>query len=99
MRPATVVGLQGEVGTLAVGNFADIALFTLERGAFPLYDVFFKERVSSDLIRNTLTIVNGRELPRVADGPMAPWMELSEGQADLVARGLTPDALVHRVHA
>ena len=99
VRPATVVGLQGEVGTLAVGNFADIALFTLERGAFPLYDVFFKERVSSDLIRNTLTIVNGRELPRVADGPMAPWMELSEGQADLVARGLTPDALVHRVHA
>jgi dihydroorotase len=98
-RPAAVLGLQDEIGTLAVGNFADVALFTVEHGAFPLYDVFYQERIGSDLIRNTLTLVNGRELPRVPNPPMTPWMELSEGQADLVRRGLTPDALARRVHA
>ncbi len=99
VRPAAVMGLQDEIGTLAVGKYADIALFTIEHGEFPLYDVFFKERVSSDLIRNTLTLVNGRELPRVADGPIAPWIEFTQGQTSLIERGLTPDVMASHVHA
>jgi dihydroorotase len=93
VRPAQVLGLQDEVGTLKVGALADVALFTLEEGRFPLYDVFMQPREGRHLIRNTLTLVNGRELPRTPDGPRAPWIELSEGQRALRERGHTPEAM------
>ncbi|MCC6166085.1 MAG: amidohydrolase/deacetylase family metallohydrolase [Caldilineaceae bacterium] len=99
VRPAEVLGLQDEIGTLRVGAPADIALFMLEQGDFPLYDVFMQPRTGRQLLRNTLTLIDGRELPRLPDGPMAPWMELSAGQRALVERGHTPDALAQRVTA
>ncbi len=101
VRPAQVMGLADEVGSLKVGALADVALFTLEAGEFPLYDVHLQQRMGTQLIRNTLTLVNGRELPRIPDGPMAPWMSLSEGQQSLWDRGHDPASLVQRrpVHA
>lgn len=99
VRPAEVLGLQDEIGTLRVGAPADVALFTLEQGDFPLYDVFMQPRAARQLLRNTRTLIDGRELPRLPDGPMAPWMGLSEGQRTLIERGHTPDALVQRVTA
>jgi dihydroorotase len=94
VRPAQVMGMEGEIGTLKVGALADVALFTLEKGEFPLYDVHMERRSGSELIRNTLTIVNGRELPRMPDAPMAPWMSLSERQQELWDRGHDPESLV-----
>lgn len=99
VRAAEVLGLQGEIGTLKVGHYADIALFKIEEGRFPLFDVHMNERAGSQLIRNTLTIVNGRELPHVPDGPMAPWMELSANQLRLQNEGLTPNAMAKHAHA
>lgn len=98
VRPAEVLNLQDEIGTLKPGALADIALFTLEEGRFPLYDVFMEPREGKQLIRNTLTIVNGREMQRRPDGPMAPWMGLSEKQQQLIEQGHTPDALVQHQH-
>jgi hypothetical protein len=43
-------------------------------------------------VRNTLTVVDGRELPLTADGPQAPWIELTEAQQALRERGHTPAA-------
>jgi dihydroorotase len=94
VRPAQVMGLDSEIGTLKVGALADVALFTLEEGEFPLYDVHMETRTGRQLIRNTLTIVNGRELPRIPDGPMAPWMDLSERQQEILARGHDPETMV-----
>ena len=94
VRPAQVMGLASEIGTLKVGALADVALFTLEEGEFPLYDVHMETRTGRQLIRNTLTIVNGRELPRIPDGPMAPWMALSERQQEILARGHDPETMV-----
>ncbi|HXF60388.1 MAG TPA: amidohydrolase family protein, partial [Caldilineaceae bacterium] len=99
VRPAQVLGMDDEIGTLKPGALADVALFTLEEGRFPLYDVFMQAREGRRLLRNTLTLVNGRELPRLPDGPMAPWIELSEGQRALRERGHTPEAMSHRVAA
>jgi len=96
VRPAQVMGLASEIGTLKVGALADVALFTLEKGEFPLYDVHMETRQSDRLIRNTLTIVNGREMPRIPDGPMAPWMELSERQQEILDRGHDPESLVKK---
>jgi dihydroorotase len=96
LRPAQVMGLASEIGTLKVGALADVALFTLEKGEFPLYDVHMETRTGHELIRNTLTLVNGRELPRIPDGPMAPWMGLSDRQQELWDRGHDPESLVKK---
>ena len=87
------MGLQDELGTLRPGALADVALFRIERGAHTFYDVHMNARRGKDLVRNTLTIVNGRELPLTTDGPQAPWIELSEDQQALIERGHTPAAL------
>ena len=99
VRPAQVMGLGEEIGTLKVGALADVALFTLEKGDFPLYDVHMETRHGSELIRNTLTIVNGREMARVPDGPMAPWMEISDRQQEILDRGHDPESMIHKAHA
>lgn len=91
-RPAAALGMQHEIGTLRPGALADVALFELQEGDFPLYDVHMNERRSKQLIRNTLTIINGRELAPMSDPPPAPWIELTENQQALIARGHTPEA-------
>jgi dihydroorotase len=92
-RPARIMGLQDQVGTLRPGALADVALFRIERGDHTFYDVHMNARRGQDLVRNTLTLVGGRELAVTSDGPQAPWIELSEDQRALVERGHTPAAL------
>ena len=99
VRPAQVMGLGDEIGTLKVGALADVALFTLEKGDFPLYDVHMETRHGSELMRNTLTIVNGREMARTPDGPMAPWMEISDRQQEILDRGHDPESMINKAHA
>lgn len=96
VRPAQVMGLGSEIGTLKVGALADVALFTLEKGEFPLYDVHMETRYSDTLIRNNLTIVNGREMARTPDGPMAPWIEISDRQQEILDRGHDPESMVNK---
>jgi len=96
IRPAEVLGLQHELGTLRPGALADVALFTIQQGRFPLYDIHMNMREGTQLIRNTLTIANGRPLPRLPDDAPAPWIELSESQRALIERGHTPGAFAMR---
>jgi dihydroorotase len=96
IQPAGVLGLQQEIGTLRPGALADVALFRIEKGDFTFYDVHMNERKGKELIRNTLTLVNGRELPHMSDPPPAPWIELTEAQRSLIKRGHTPEAMVAR---
>ncbi len=89
-RPAAVLGMSDEIGTLKPGALADVAIFTLDEGDFTLYDVFMNARQSKHLLRNTLTLINGRPMALQSDPPPMPWIELSEDQKALVARGHTP---------
>ena len=93
VRAAEAMGLGDEIGTLRVGALADVALLRIVEGDFPFYDVHMNQRNGKRLLRNTLTIVNGRELPRTADGPTAPWIELSESQRNLAEWGHSPEKL------
>ena len=94
IRPATVMGMQQEIGTLKPCALADVALFRIESGDFTFYDIHMNPRQGKQLIRNTLTIINGRELAHQSDPPPAPWIELSESQHELLKRGHTPQAMV-----
>ncbi|MCB0060637.1 MAG: amidohydrolase/deacetylase family metallohydrolase [Caldilineaceae bacterium] len=95
-RPAEVMGMQDEIGTLKPGALADVALWALEEGDFTLYDIHMEPRQGKQLLRNTCTIINGRELPHASDDPPMPWIELTEHQKALVERGHTPQAMVHK---
>ena len=86
------MGLQDEIGTLKPGALADVALFRIESGDFTFYDVRMNPRKGDKLVRNTLTLVNGREMPIAAEKPPAPWFEMSDGQHQLIERNHTPEA-------
>jgi dihydroorotase len=74
-RPADILGIKSEVGTLRPGSVADLALFRLLRGRFPLYDIWGAMRESEELLVNELTLAGGRRLDRLPPEPPAPWAE------------------------
>lgn len=92
-RPAQVMGMAGEIGTLRAGALADVALFRVVQGEFPFYDVFMNKRTGKQLLSNTLTIVDGQELQHSPDGPTAPWIDLSDAQRNLIEWGHTPEKM------
>lgn len=74
-RPAEVLGIEREVGTLRPGSPADVALFRLHRGRFPLYDIHGAVREARELLVGTQTIIGGRLLDPLPPEPPAPWVE------------------------
>ena len=94
-RPAAVLGLGSELGTLRPGARGDLSLFRVHRGRFPFYDVTGAVREGDTLLRNELTVVRGRELERIAPDPPAPWAEESRWPEHerLRALGHTPAAM------
>lgn len=103
-RPAEILGLEGRLGTLALGAAADIALFELKRGKFPFYDIEGHVRHGSELLVNTQTIVDGRPMDRLPEVNPAPWMAHNfseeenfyintEFQEELRRRGHVPSAM------
>ena len=81
-NPASVVGLAPEIGTLKVGAIADIAVFNVDEGEFPLFDFSHDVRNATRLLRNTTTIVGGRELLPAPPVAPAPWSKLTKAQQD-----------------
>jgi dihydroorotase len=93
IRPAEVMGMANEIGMLKPGALADIALWALDEGDFTLYDIHMTPRQGKQLLRNTLTLIDGRELPLMSDDPPMPWITLGEHQQALIERGHTPQAM------
>ena len=90
IRPAEVLGLDRELGTLRPGAFADIALFEIESGRWRFYDVNMEMREGKNRLRNMLTVVGGRPLTATPSDPPAPWLSddfvWPQFQASLVQR-------------
>lgn len=62
-KPAAVLGMEGELGTLRVGSKADIAILEAHGGAFTLTDSYRQDRVGNTLLTASTTILNGEILP------------------------------------
>lgn len=93
-RPARLLGLAPEIGTLRPGAFADVAVFAVDKGEFPLYDFSLDVRRVREVIRNTVTVLGGRVLQPMAPEPPAPWTRLTDAQRAF--HGLRqPDAAEH----
>lgn len=78
-RPAEVVGMYPEIGTLRPGARADLALFELREGgeAPRLYDVALESRPATSWLEPVATIAGGRRLTTVEDDPPQPWVTRS----------------------
>jgi dihydroorotase len=74
-RPAEILGLDRQVGTLRPDSVADVALLRLLPGRFPLYDISGEMREVDGLLVNTLTIVGGRPFEPLPAEPPAPWAQ------------------------
>jgi len=72
-RPAAAIG-HPELGRLAVGAPADIALFRLENGDYTFRDVAMRERHCAVRLVNTATYRSGALMPQVTAPPPSPWI-------------------------
>jgi dihydroorotase len=78
-RPAEVLGLKGEAGTLRPGAYADITGLTVERGNYELVDIHGETRQGREHVRNTFTVLNGRPLERIETPAPPPWIVPENG--------------------
>lgn len=75
IRPAEAIGMSAQgVGTLSVGSDADVAVFDVEAGSFPVTDVQGSVRASPMRLRCTATYVGGQRLAEVAAGDPPGWL-------------------------
>ncbi|MBN9450324.1 MAG: amidohydrolase/deacetylase family metallohydrolase [Bosea sp.] len=62
-RPARVLGLEGEIGTLRVGARADVSVLEQLEGRFIFTDSYGKQRTGERLLVAAATVLGGRLLP------------------------------------
>ena len=74
-RPAEIIGLKGEVGTLAPGACADMATFVMEKGRFELHDTCGNVRHGKQSVRSILAVVGGRPLDPIDIPAPAAWVQ------------------------
>jgi dihydroorotase len=60
-KPAEILGLESQLGTLKPGAEADIAIFDLIDGTFTFYDVRKKSLVGHELLK-PYTVIKGGEI-------------------------------------
>jgi dihydroorotase len=69
-----------DLGTLRPGSVADLALWRIEEGDYTFYDVHMEPRRGTKLLVNTLTLLDGEELPRLPEKERMVWAALPEHQ-------------------
>lgn len=69
-----------DLGTLAIGAPADVALFQLQEGEFTYYDAPMNALPGTQRLVNVETLVDGQPLPRIPERPMHSWSKLPEHQ-------------------
>ena len=82
--PARALGLPG--GTLTAGAPADLAVWTVESGDFPVSDAHRQIRHAALRLRNEATYVGGRLLPASLPQPVPPWIPLTDAQRSALSR-------------
>ncbi|HEX5166827.1 MAG TPA: amidohydrolase/deacetylase family metallohydrolase [Thermomicrobiales bacterium] len=82
-RPAAAMR-RPDLGTLATGSLADVAIWRIDEGEFTFYDVDLNPRSGTMQIVNTLTMVGGEVLDEQPELPMHPWTKLPDKQQPIL---------------
>lgn len=69
-NPAKLLGMSGEIGTLAPGGVADVSVLSVETGKFMLYDNSGAEETAERLVRPAFCLRAGRRFD--ADSALIP---------------------------
>ncbi|HET9017864.1 MAG TPA: amidohydrolase/deacetylase family metallohydrolase [Thermomicrobiaceae bacterium] len=83
-RPAAAMH-RPDLGTLRPGSAADLALFRVEEGEYTFRDAQMDSRSATRQLVNTVTLVDGAELPRLPERPRHVWALLPEHQRAVAA--------------
>jgi dihydroorotase len=75
-RPASVLGLADQIGSLRPGATADVAILRVEDGRFRLFDIHGNERWAARMLQHVDTVVSGTRLPHKDVPPPPPWIDL-----------------------
>jgi len=65
--PARLIGMEGKIGTLSPGAYADIAIFQLKEMTILLRDIFDQELACNQILIPRLTVLKGRVVYRSLD--------------------------------
>lgn len=79
-KPAELLGLDKEIGSLRPGHRADISIFEIRRGRFDFYDSQHEHRAGEQLITPTATLRNGRILQAEVPPQPSPTLDLTGAQ-------------------
>ncbi len=80
VNPARALHLADGTGTLTVGAPADLAVFEVEPGQYPVVDCHRQQRIAPARLVNRATYRSGRRLPARLPAPPAPWIPLTPAQ-------------------
>jgi dihydroorotase len=85
IRPAELIGMADQIGSLRPGAIADVAILEIASGAHDLFDIHGLKRTTQERLVCTETIRAGRPMTRKGMPPPPPWIRL----VDLETRGAT----------
>ena len=85
IRPAELIGMADQVGSLRPGAIADVAILEIARGAHELFDIHGLRRTTQERFVCTETIRAGRPMTRKEMPAPPPWIRL----VDLEPHGAT----------
>ncbi len=86
-RPAALIGLAGEIGTLRPGAIADVAVLEIAPGPATLFDIHGETRAYDRQLRATTTIRAGREMAHKPIPTPPPWIRLVDQEAPSATAG------------
>jgi dihydroorotase len=86
-RPAELIGLADEIGTLRPGAAADVAILDVEEGPVELYDIHGLKRQADRQFQSVLTLRAGREMTRKPVPAPPPWVRLVDIEDATAAAG------------
>jgi dihydroorotase len=77
-RPAEILGVKGEIGTLKPGSIADITGLTIDKGSYELRDIHGNVRYGKEKVRCTFTILSGQPFDPIEVPQPPAWVQVVE---------------------
>lgn len=77
-RPAEILGVQDEIGTLKPGAYADLTGLVIDEGSFELRDIHGNVRTSKENVRCVFTILGGQPFEPIEIPGAPPWVQVVE---------------------